>query len=542
MRQNSFITKLLLLILFFGLNPPAAAPQGIRSQDFESPVARWREVHLHRLTTKSLTPDPKKLFDLQRFNRPEGNWGGPLCPSASEMRALVDEFLATPNPNFQGLGSTIPGTSVSWNSPECGTFNYAAGLRNVESNAKLTPATLMGIASLTKPIIAAIALKLNDTGAFGPNGLDTPIDQLLTHDQIIHLTVGEKLLEPRCPGFTFLFNRDTFAFDFVSFSCPDLSSITLRDLMRSNHGLYDFLNEVLLPNGNSQYSDGVYFDLLQLLGLDPLPPVSSSNGFDYLKAYGLKASNSAVVGGNGGRDFELSLGNTGFQLLGIILEQRTSKSLDELIETTIVKPLGIDPISIYVDSNAQQSLVGDNYDVFTGEPLIEQTGIYPLVNLNGHAAVNTLSFGLGKPGNINLAGGAGGLIANPKSYRAFLEAFVNGGLLSPAAQSELNNSYIDIPDFSTSDVTISNGFGIIKIKLRGYSGLGDVDIYQHPGSLPGILCQNAVVRTPALPKTLATGVICQNANFNSYPNQFDLLLEFINKFVGASDKSAPQTH
>lgn len=535
MLRSSFTSKLLPLVLFWCLYPVTATPQSIHSsQNFDSPAARWRDLQSGN-KRKSWNAEEKKLLELQRVHRVEGNWGGPTCPSASEMRRLVDRFLATPNPNFQGLGSTISGTSVSWSSPECGIFNYAAGLRNIENNKQLTPATLMGIASMTKPIIAAITLKLNDEGAFGSNGLDTPVDQLLTHDQIIDLTVGENPLGPRCPGVTFLLNRDTFAIEFVSFSCPDLSRITLRNLMLSNHGIYDFLNEVLLPNGNSQWADAVYFDAFQLVGLDPLRPVSSANGYDQLKAYGLKASSNAVVGGSSGRDFEVSFGNTGFQLLGIILEERTGKSLDQLIQTMIVEPLGIDPISVYVDPKFQQSLVADNYDVFTSDPLIEQTGVYPIVKLNGHTAVNILNFGLGKPANINLAGGAGGLIANPKSYRAFLDAFVNGGLLSPTAQNELNNSYIVIPDFSNSEGTVSNGFGILKIELRGDAWLGNVDIYQHPGSLPGILCQDAVLRTPASQKTLATGVICQNANFNSYPDQFDLLLEFLNKFVEASD-------
>lgn len=109
----------------------------------------------------------------------------------------------------------------------------------------------MGIASMTKPIVAAITLKLNEAGAFGPDGLDTKIDQLLTHDQIVTLTGGENPLQPRCPGITYLRNRDGIGYSFTSFSCPDLSRISLRDLMRANHGMYDFVNEVLLPNAQS---------------------------------------------------------------------------------------------------------------------------------------------------------------------------------------------------------------------------------------------------------------------------------------------------
>jgi len=479
-------------------------------------------------------PDPMRLSELQRLHRPEGKGGGTHCPTAGVLRSLVDTFLATPNPNFPGLGSTVPGTSVSWTAPGCGTFNYAAGLRNVESNKLLTPATPMGIASMTKPIIAAVTLKLNEAGVFGPSGLDTKVDQLLTHHQIRALTVGNDPQQPRCPGVTYLWDRDTFTFDLMSYSCPDLSRVTLRDLMRSNHGMYDFLNEVALPNGNWQYGDSVYFDLYQLLGLDPVRPVSSRNGYDYMKAYGLKASNTAVVGGTNGRDFEDSLGNTGFQLLGIILETRTGKSLDELIRTMIVEPLRLDPINVYLDPIKQQNRIADSYDIFTGEPLIEQTGVYPLVNLNGHTAVNTLSFGLGRPGNINLAGGAGSLIANPKSYQAFLDSFVNGGLLGVGGQYELDNSFVKIPGSGEPGITFYNGFGIAKIKVRGFAPTGDVDIYQHNGSLPGILCEDAVVRLPDSNIKVATGVICQNSHDNAFPDQFDLLVKFIHEFAKAN--------
>src|SRR5688500_14530034 len=152
MRPNSFITTVFCILLLCFCRP-TPAQQGIRSQKFESPAARWRDIQ-SRKSTRGLIPDSKKLFELQSLSRPEGNWGGTHCPTATEMRALVDSFLAAPNPNFPGLGSTIPGTSVAWSSSECGTFNYAAGLRNVENNKQLTPATPMGIASMTKPIIA----------------------------------------------------------------------------------------------------------------------------------------------------------------------------------------------------------------------------------------------------------------------------------------------------------------------------------------------------------------------------------------------------
>jgi CubicO group peptidase (beta-lactamase class C family) len=481
-------------------------------------------------------PSDARLTQLRRQHRPEAGYGGVGCPSAGELRELLDVYLATPHPGFPELGPNIPGASTSWSAPGCGTFNYAAGLRNIENDRPLTPATPMSIASMTKPIIAAVTLKLNESGAFGPDGLDTTIDGLLTAEQITELTVGGDLLHPRCPGTTYLRNRDTQQFEFISYSCPDLSQVSLRHLMMSNHGMYDFLNEVLEPNGISSYDSNVYFGLYQYLGLNPAPPPNSGNGYDQLKSFGLKTSSSAVVGGVSGKDWESSLGNTGFQLLAVILETRTGKSLDELVAELIVQPLGLDPINVYVDPDRRRNLIADSYDTYTGDLLFETTGVYPIVDFNGHSALNNRSLGLGHPGNINLAGGAGALISNPRSYQIFLNAFLNGGLLGPAAQAEMDQSYTLIPDFSFPPfVTVSNGYGIVKIQVRGLQELRDVDYYQHNGALPGALCSNAVLRDPETQSLVATGVVCQNSGYTGFPQQFYLFDEFMNKFLDARE-------
>ena len=535
------ITTILLLSISLGIASPNQAQVNNQSKRGPSNGSSQK-----RLTTASLTttvteytvpnrssrqkPNPAALARISQLSRASGDWGGTGCPSSTTLKLLVDEYLASPSPQYPELGGTVPGMSTSWSSPTCGTFSYAVGLRNIELNQQITPGTRMGIGSMSKAIIAAITLKLSEQGAFSPKGLDSTVDTLLSSQQLMALTVGDDPLQPRCPGFIYLLNRETYNFEWTAFSCPDLSRVTLRDLMRGNHGMYDFINEVVQPSGFTQYEDSFFFELYQALGLSPTPPVNSTHGFDYLKAYGLKQSNIAVVGGSRLRDFEISLGNTGFQLLGIILEEKTGKSLDELIKTLIVEPLKLDPISVYVEAAQLGKQIADGYDVYTGEPLIEQTGIYPIVNLNGHTAVNTLAFGLGQPGNLNLAGGAGGLIANPKSYRVFLNAFVNGGLLGPQAQSELDSSFIQIVDLGSPESSILNGYGVAKIKLRGFSGVPDVDLITHAGSLPGVRCEDAVLFSPDSSRTLATGVICQNSNREA-SDPFFLNLEFITAIV-----------
>jgi CubicO group peptidase (beta-lactamase class C family) len=531
----------LALVALLAAAIPAAASPGVSDRAL-AVAGRSAAPDL----ASELRLNPRARYEaILPSKRPKGDWGGPLCPPASELRALVDDYLSTSNPAFPGLGPTVPGLSVSWSSDDCGTFTYAAGLRSIEEGKPLTPATLMGIASMTKLVISALTLKLDEAGAFGPKGLDTTVDRLLTRRQIAALTVGDDPSNPRCPGSALLLDRPAlwlkgvFAFPETAFSCPDLSQVTLRRLLVGNHGMYDYLNEVLLPSGNSQYGEALFFELFRALGLDPMPPVSSTDGFDYLEAFGLKRNDDAVIGGDlASRDFEVSFGNTGYQLLGVILEEQTGRSLDKLIRDLIVKPLGIDKMTVYVSPAERRRLIADGYDVVTGDPAFEESGVYALVGFNGHTAVNTLSYGLGLPANLTTAGGAGGLIANMQSYRAFLDAFVNGDLLGPSAKAELERSYVLHPDVSTPEQAIYTGFGLFKASIRGFPGLPDFDLLEHGGSLPGVLCENAVLIRTEPGVAPATGAMCINARENAYPDPRELWLEFIRRIPTASVPAA----
>jgi len=530
MTRRALWTTVAILMLTTGLARAQSQPS--------APLVRSHEKFLFGPPRAPLTvdPDPSRQALLAKSDKPVGDWRGVRCPSLAQMRGLVDAFLATPHPAFPDLGSTAAGVSTSWSSRDCGTFTYAAGLRSIEENKPLTPATLMHLASMTKPIVAAVTLILNESGTFGPGGLDTPVSQLLTPLQIAALTVGEDPSNPRCPGSALLFDRQTQTLEWTAFECPDLSQVTLRHLMLSNHGMYDFVNEIGSPYFGVPYVDGLYFELLQFLGITTAPPPNSNNGYDVLKAYGLKRNVSAVIGGDlVSRDLETSLGNTGFQLLGIILEHRTGRSLDSLIHTLIVEPLGIDDIFVYVDSKRRRTQIAEGYDVETGEPLIETTGVYPLVSLNGHTAVNVSELGLGIPGNVNFAGAAGGLVANQQSYRVFLDAFVNGGLLGDDAQTEFDNSFIFVPDVSAPPViTNYNGFGLIKQVVRGLPGSVDLDFYTHNGNLPGSRCENGVIRRPDPAIAPVTGAFCKNSTGLAFPDTSELLFAFIDMITTAN--------
>ena len=311
--------------------------------------------------------------------------------------------------------------------------------------------------------------------------------------------------------------------------------------MTSNHGMYDFINEVLTPDGFQPYfSSSVFYDLYKYFGLNPRRPPSSPSGFENLKWYGLKRYDSGTIGGSRGADFETFFGNTGFQLLGVILERHTQTSLNSLIKKLIVEPLNIDPIIVYVDPRDADKKFADGYSIVTGDADFEQSGVYPLVALRGHKAVNNRSLGLGKPSNIDLAGGAGGLIANPRSYARFLDSLVNGGLLDRPAQRDLDNSFVRIFDFDAPTITGSNGFGLIKVRYTNDPLVPDIEWIYHNGSWPGASCWDGVIRTHNSRRTIATGVVCQNTNFFlAYPDQYFLMTGLITAIVEADKGRRP---
>jgi CubicO group peptidase (beta-lactamase class C family) len=482
---------------------------------------------------------PKVSPELKTSNGSTGSWGGRGCASATAMKALVDNYLATPGADYPELGSPVPGASVSWYSPQCGTFTYAAGLANIERGSALTPTALMSIGSMTKPVIAAVTLRLYEAGTFGPLGLDTPVSKLLTAAQIRSLTVGDNAGHPRCPGQTVLYNRQSQNFELTTYSCPDLTQVTLRNLMISNHGMYDFVNEVLLPDGSDPIADSLYFKAYQALGLKPQPPPNSTSGFDQLKAYGLKRNDQAVIGGTQGTDFELSFGNTGFQLLGVILEQRTGKSLDQLIKSWVTGPLGIEDMPRYLKASSYLNIAND-YDMYGDEPSdpVLQSKVYPLAKFHGYKALNILSLGQGLPANINFAGGAGSLTATPRSYALFFRALMEGGLLGPQAQSALNNSFVVTGAFGFGNfppgAPLYNGFGVQWFPVVGpYNTLGtpDFDIFLHVGNLPGLRCFNADVRPVDPLNAPAGGALCLNANRLVDPDPFLFWMSFVELVV-----------
>jgi hypothetical protein len=163
--------------------------------------------------------------------------------------------------------------------------------------------------------------------------------------------------------------------------------------------------------------------------------------------------------------------------------------------------------------------------------LIEQSGVYAVTTWHRHTLLNNAVLGLGKPANLNVAGGAGGFVANMASYRIFIDKFVNGGLLDSGTQAEFEASFVPVPDFSSPVVEAQVGFGFSKLKVTGSPVAPDNVLFWHGGSLPGVFCVNAVLWHHDTEEPLGAGSMCQNSHGSGYPSIFDLWNVFITAVV-----------
>jgi len=52
-------------------------------------------------------PDAAYLAELRNDDSPSGNWGGPDCSLAADLLAMLDNYLATPNPHREHNATTV---------------------------------------------------------------------------------------------------------------------------------------------------------------------------------------------------------------------------------------------------------------------------------------------------------------------------------------------------------------------------------------------------------------------------------------------------
>ena len=278
---------------------------------------------------------------------------GTMFPIVPEMPpATLDEVLQV------GIERGLPGVALRVEHGGEVVFDGAAGLASVEQQTPLATTDRFGVGSITKPFTAALVLQLVD-------------EEVLTLDD----TVTQWLDDP------------------VVARIPHVDHITLRQLLNHTSGVYDYFED-----------DGSFFqDAYFGAGADwarvwtPLEVLAYADG----------AKHAPYFAPGEGAYYS----NTGYVLLGLIVERATGQSLAERLHARILDPLGL------ADTFAATEPVSggrtDAYQPIDGE-LVNVTAI-----------------------DLSSLGTAGGMVSTTRDLARFAGAFFGGELLRPATLEEM---------------------------------------------------------------------------------------------------------
>lgn len=196
------------------------------------------------------------------------------------LQALVERDVET--------WPQMPGRLVHVLAPDLGVdVEVAAGVADLATGAALEPGSRFRIASVTKPFVAAAALRLVEDGRLS---LDDTVAELLARDYDALLRSG---------GY-------------------DTESITLQHLLTHTSGIYDFASDAYDPSITDGFTAQVYGDL--------------GRRWTRREQVGFAVSHGKPYGPPGAR---FGYSDTGACLVGEVLERVTGASMGAAIRTLV---------------------------------------------------------------------------------------------------------------------------------------------------------------------------------------------------------------
>jgi D-alanyl-D-alanine carboxypeptidase len=300
--------------------------------------------------------------------------------------------------NAAVVAAGAPGALVLASGPGGGVLGFAAGSATLEPPVAMRPDTAQHVGSLTKTFTAVLVLQLVDDG-------------LLRLDDTIAAYVP--------PGLV-----------------PDADRITVRQLLQHTSGLHDYFDV------GTESGPGAVWQPLQR---DP--------SFVWTPAA------LVALGVSAGPDFapgeRASYSNTGYILLGMIVEALRGAPLAGVYEERVFAPLGL-------RDTAFPSAPGDAapgqahcYTRFLAPDAAELEDVNDL--------------------DPSFAWAAGAIVSTPRDVARFYAALLlEGALLSPAARREMTSSVVP-----TAQEGTYYGLGVFR------TGEGERQLWWHNGSWPG---------------------------------------------------------
>lgn len=264
----------------------------------------------------------------------------------------------------------LPGVSVAIETPEYGWWVGCAGMARIENENDMNPCHTFNMESLSKPYIATLILRLYEDKEIQ---LDDPIGDYLPEDMVE--------------------------------SIANADQATIQQLLNHTSGIVDL-------DAASMYAD---------IFNEPLYPATLEEQFERY-VYG-KSSYFAP-----GEGYHYS--NTGYALLGMIVEEASGMSLGDYFEQEITAPLGL--TNTYYQSAANYPDIENLANAYTE--------IHPGQLMN----VTDI-----EKNDMVLSMGQGGVITNPYENAIFLKELMEGTLLKPGTKElMLTNEIVVNEDYS----------------------------------------------------------------------------------------------
>jgi D-alanyl-D-alanine carboxypeptidase len=279
------------------------------------------------------------------------------APTSTEDGA----FLARLDDTLQqGIGAGLIGISIAIHRDGHPSTSVAVGLASQENETPLAPTDRLRAYSVMKTFTAVLTLQLVDDG-------------VLTLDD----TVSQWLDDP------------------VVARIPNVDQITVRQLLTHTSGVYDYYN-----GPDSSFVDDAFF----------------AEDADWAKIWTPLELLAYVDGAKQAPSFNpgegIGYSDTGYILLGLIIEQASGRSFAETLHTGILDPLGLT-------------------DTFFAATEYVAGGTAEGYHRLGNDLINVSAI------NLSWAWTQGGLVSTADDLARFADALFGGELLAPASFGEM---------------------------------------------------------------------------------------------------------
>ncbi len=293
-----------------------------------------------------------------------------------------------------GLTQGLPGVALLVDRGGQDLFNGAAGVASIEEQTPARATDRFRIYSIAKAFTAIVVLQLVDEGVLS---LDDTVTRWLDDPVVLRI--------------------------------PHVDDITLRQLLTHSSGIYDFADDVDSPFWDDAFT-GPTADWTKMWTLPEM------------LAYADGANHSPYFAPGEGHHYS----NTGYLLLGMIVEAATGNAYGDELQTRILDPLGLEDTFLVEGPDMPEGTVS-GYQALGGD----------LLNVS--------------VSNLSWIRNAGGMVSTLADLERFAQAVYGGELLSPESFAAM---FTFVP---TANPAKGQGMGVYRIvtpngELVGMDGQG----------------------------------------------------------------------